>query len=93
MNAPGGPRVVLYGRPGCHLCEDALAVVVRVRDRVAFGLEQRNIDLDERWLLAYLERIPVVTIDGQEVFELFVDEQAFERALRETEMTVQPSVE
>jgi hypothetical protein len=93
MNAAGGPLVVLYGRPGCHLCEDALAVVVRVRDRVAFRLEQRNIDLDERLLLAYLERIPVVTIDGREAFELFVDERAFERALCETEMTVRPSVE
>jgi hypothetical protein len=93
MNVAGGPRVVLYGRPGCHLCDDALAVVTAVRERVAFVLEQRNIDLDERLLLAYLERIPVVTIDGREVFELFVDERAFERALRETEMTVQPSVE
>jgi hypothetical protein len=93
MTAAGGPRVVLYGRPGCHLCEDALAVIARVRDRVAFTLEQRDIELDERLLLAYLERIPVVTIDGREAFELFVDEQAFERALRETEMTVRPSVE
>jgi hypothetical protein len=76
--------VVLYGRPGCHLCEDALAVLERVRARMPFTLEQRNIELDDALLRTYLERIPVVTIDGQEVFELFVDERAFELRLCET---------
>jgi hypothetical protein len=74
--------VTLYGRPGCHLCEEALTVVDRVRARVPFALEQRNIETDDRWMVAYLERIPVVTIDGLERFELFVDEREFEDALR-----------
>jgi hypothetical protein len=74
--------VTLYGRPGCHLCEEALAVVDRVRARLPFALEQRNIETDDRWMVAYLERIPVVTIDGLERFELFVDEREFEDALR-----------
>ncbi len=74
--------VALYGRPGCHLCDEALAVVDRVRARVPFALEQRNIETDDRWMVAYLERIPVVTIDGLERFELFVDEREFEDALR-----------
>jgi glutaredoxin-like protein DUF836 len=74
--------VTLYGRPGCHLCEEALAVVDRVRARVPFALERRNIETDDRWMVAYLERIPVVTIDGLERFELFVDEREFEDALR-----------
>ena len=77
-------EVILYGRPGCHLCEDALAVIERVRARIPFALEQHDIDADERLLLAYLERIPVVTIDGRERFELFIDEPAFEHALNET---------
>ena len=37
-------------------------------------LEERDIEQDEELLRAYLERIPVVTIDGVEEFELFVDE-------------------
>ncbi len=74
--------VALYGRPGCHLCEEALAVVDRVRARVPFALQQRNIELNERWMVAYLERIPVIAIDGRERFELFVDEREFEDALR-----------
>lgn len=79
------PTVTFYDRPGCHLCEEALAVVSRVRERVGFTLQQRNIETDDRWMLDYLERIPVVVIDGQERFELFVDERAFELALRAVE--------
>ncbi len=74
--------VVLYGRPGCHLCEEAAAVVERVRARLPFRLERRDIESDDTWFTAYLERIPVVTIDGVEAFELFVDELAFERAVQ-----------
>ena len=73
--------VVIYGRPGCHLCEDALAVLERVRRAVPFELEQRDIEQDDELLARYLERIPVVTIDGAELFELFVDEIGFRRAV------------
>jgi len=69
--------VVVYGRPGCHLCEQALAVIERVAARVPFVLEQRDIEADDELFKRYLERIPVVEIDGAEAFELFVDEQAF----------------
>lgn len=77
--------VTFYTRPGCHLCENALKVVSRVRERVPFTLEERNIETDDRLMLAYLERIPVVAIDGHERFELFVDEVTFELALRAVE--------
>ncbi|MGH3048952.1 MAG: glutaredoxin family protein [Gaiellaceae bacterium] len=74
-------RVILYGRPGCHLCEDALAVIERLRARVPFTLEQRDIETDDAWFERYLERIPVVEIDGEVMFELFVDERRLERRL------------
>ena len=73
--------VVLYGRDGCCLCDDARAILLRVRARRPFVLEDRDIDRDEELLRAYLERIPVVTIDGVEQFELFVDESELERRL------------
>jgi hypothetical protein len=73
--------VVLYGRDGCCLCDDARDVLLRVRARHPFVLEDRDIDLDEALLRVYLERIPVVTIDGVEQFELFVDEAELERRL------------
>ena len=81
---PGaGPTVIVYGRPGCHLCEDALAIVEAVRARVPFELEQRDIESDEGWFKRYLERIPVVEIEGREAFELFVDAGRLERMLIE----------
>ena len=73
--------VVLYGRDGCCLCDDAREILLRVRARRPFVLEDRDIEQDENLLRAYLERIPVVTIDGVEQFELFVDESELERRL------------
>jgi glutaredoxin len=73
--------VILYSRPGCCLCDDARAILERVRLRRPFHLQERDIDGDEGLLRAYLERIPVVTIDGVEAFELFVSETELERWL------------
>jgi glutaredoxin len=67
-------QVVLYSRPGCCLCDDARAVLSRVAADHPFRLTERDIDADESLLRAYLERIPVITIDGEETFELWVDE-------------------
>jgi glutaredoxin len=76
-------RVVLYTREGCCLCDTARDVLTRVRNRHprAFVLEERDIEADEALYRAYLERIPVVTIDGEESFELSVDEQELEQRL------------
>jgi glutaredoxin len=73
--------VTLYTRAGCHLCEDAREVLIRARARHGFNLAECDIEADERLLAAYLERIPVVAIDGVEAFELFVDESELERML------------
>jgi redox-sensing transcriptional repressor len=66
---------VLYARPGCHLCEDARKLLESLRAEHDFALLERNIDADERLLRRYLERIPVVAIDGEEAFELVLDER------------------
>ena len=73
--------VTLYGRPGCHLCEEALEIVERVRTDVPFELDQLDIEDDDALLRAYLERIPVIAVDGEELFELFVDEDALRAAV------------
>jgi glutaredoxin len=67
-------EVVLYGRPGCHLCDEARAVLERVRVTHPFALEERNIEEDDDLLRRYLERIPVVAVDGEESFQFIVDE-------------------
>jgi glutaredoxin len=73
--------VTLYGRPGCHLCDDARAVLQRVRATHPFDLEEVDIETDDALLARYLERIPVVSVDGVELFELFVDEEALARTI------------
>lgn len=73
--------VVLYGREGCCLCDQARDALVRIRARHPFELLERDIDADEVLQRAYLERIPVITIDGLEAFDLCVDEADLERRL------------
>ena len=72
---------MLYGRAGCCLCDDARRLLRKVRDVHPFVLRERDIESDDALLRAYLERIPVVTIDGVEAFELFVDEPELVRRL------------
>ena len=84
------PTVVLFGREGCCLCDDAREVLLRVRVKHPFTLEEQDIEEDERLLQAYLERIPVVTIDGREAFELFVDGDELERRLTESRPLTDP---
>ena len=83
-------EVTLYGRPGCHLCDDALEIVERVRARAGFVLRTLDIERDERLFKDYLERIPVIAIDGREAFDLFVDERALEKAVRDAETEAAP---
>jgi hypothetical protein len=72
--------VTLYGRPGCHLCDEARDAIAEV---AAGRIELREIDIEseDRLLKRYLERIPVVEVDGREVSELVFDRDAFTRAL------------
>lgn len=73
---PPRPVVTLYSRPGCHLCDDARAVLLAVQAEHPFDLVELDIEADDALLRAYLERIPVVAIDGAEAFEFFVDAAA-----------------
>jgi glutaredoxin len=67
--------VTLYGRPGCHLCDDARAVLERLRHREPFALDEIDIESDPALHARYLERIPVIALDGEELFDFEVDER------------------
>ena len=67
--------VTLYTRPGCHLCDDARAKLLALRQRTSFTLEEIDIEQDDALHRAYLERIPVIHLDGEHVSDYFVDEQ------------------
>jgi glutaredoxin len=66
-------HVIMYSRPGCHLCEVARDTIEAVRTRHRFAFEEVSIEGDDALELAYGIRIPVVTVDGQERFEIEVD--------------------
>ena len=73
--------VTLYGKPGCHLCDDARAAVHAVRERHSFELVEVDVTLDPGLERRYGERIPVLAVDGEELFELFIDVDALGRRL------------
>jgi Glutaredoxin-like domain (DUF836) len=82
------PDLVLYARPGCHLCDEARRAIEAVlAQRAAQGLPvptltERNIEADEALHRAYLERIPVVELDGRRI-ELVVGAGRVRRLLAE----------
>jgi glutaredoxin len=69
--------VVLYSRPDCHLCDEARAAILEIRNQsLRFELQEIDIESDDELLLRYLERIPVVTVEGEIVSELILDRDA-----------------
>jgi len=68
------PRVRLYARPECHLCDEARAGLERLRaDGLDFEIDEVDIETDEELHARFLERIPVVELEGEIVSELFLD--------------------
>ena len=67
------PDLILYGRPGCHLCDDAREVaaqLLQARARAGLAtpaLVERNIETDPAWQRAFFETIPVVELDGRQI--------------------------
>ena len=62
--------LVLYGRPGCHLCDEARTVL----ERIGHPFEEVDIEADDELLARYLVRIPVIALDGDELYDFFVNE-------------------
>jgi glutathione S-transferase len=74
--------VRLYGRPDCHLCDEARHRLLGLRsDGLDFELEEIDIETDEELHRTFLERIPVIEVDGQIVSELFLDPGALRARL------------
>jgi len=63
----GEPRITLLGRPGCHLCDDARAVIDRVAGELGVGWEERDITASPDDLREYWDKIPVTLVDGVQV--------------------------
>ena len=77
------PHVVLYGKRGCHLCEEALEVLWRVQKLEPFHLDIVDILSDETIYNRMIESIPVVEVAGEKFSEFYVDETLLKQRLKE----------
>jgi glutaredoxin len=75
-------QVVLYTRRGCHLCDDAWALLERARRKHGFSLSQVDVDGDPELVRAYGLQVPVVLVDGRVRFRGRVNPVLLERLLR-----------
>ncbi|MYS46404.1 glutaredoxin family protein [Streptomyces sp. SID8381] len=79
--APADRLVTLVRKPGCHLCDDAQAVVEKVCAEVGARWEQKDIGEDRELYDRYWEQIPVVLIDGEQHTFWRVNEDRLRKAL------------
>ncbi len=73
---------MLYTRAGCHLCEQAEAVLRAEQPRLGFDLETVDIDHDPALADRYGVRVPVVAVDGVELFDYEVPADLLAKAVR-----------
>ena len=78
MNAA---RVTLYSRPGCHLCDEARAVVERVCRDLGTTFDEVDIHSDPTLLARFTDEVPVTFVDGRQHDFWRVDEARLRAAL------------
>ena len=74
-------KLTLYGKPGCHLCHEARDAVKRALLDRELALEEIDITLDPTLFARFGERIPGLELDGEILFEFFVDEDLLQQRL------------
>jgi len=79
---PGGHRITLLARPGCHLCDDARAVIARVAAEFGTGWDERDITQSPDDMREYWDKIPVTFVDGVQHDFWRVSEDRLRAALR-----------
>ena len=79
------PVVELYGKPDCHLCDEAKTLIKQLQSQYPFTL--REINITEHACLAkqYAEEIPIIFINGRKAFKYRIDPQQFIRRLRRSQ--------
>lgn len=81
MTAPRQPRVVLLGRTGCHLCDEARVVVADVCAVLGHGWLEQDVDDHPDLRARYSDAVPVVLVDGTEIARYRVNREVLRRAL------------
>jgi hypothetical protein len=74
-------RILLLGKPGCHLCDEARTVIARVAGELGTSWEERDITVSEEDTRRYGDQIPVTFVDGVQHDFWRVDEARLRAAL------------
>ena len=83
LSSAGPLEVTLYTRPGCHLCEEAKALMQPLLQQFCATLREVNIEEDQELTRRYGMDIPVIFIGAQKAAKHRVDPQQFRRQLEE----------
>lgn len=75
-------RIVFYTKSGCHLCEDALALLNRLQTEFALTIQTIDITTDDALFQKYFDKIPVLRIDERTTLAAPIDEKSLRAALR-----------
>ncbi|HEY6934788.1 MAG TPA: glutaredoxin family protein [Marmoricola sp.] len=78
---PDSVRVLLYAKPGCHLCDDARAIIRRVCAETGTGWDEVDITSEPELMAEFAEQIPVTFVDGRQHDFWRVDEARLRAAL------------
>ena len=84
--------ITVYSKRDCHLCAEAMTALRGLQAELSFALEERDITTDDALHRAYFERIPVGALDGEELFEYFVDETLLRERLRGAVRSAGPGI-
>ena len=82
-------KIILYTKPGCHLCEEALDFLRDLGKTTDLRIESRNIMESEEWFDAYRHRIPVVELPDGKQFCGVRERDELKRAIRSQESPAQ----
>jgi glutaredoxin len=74
-------RVTMYGKPGCHLCDEARNVITRVCAELGVEWNELDITSDDELYRRFWEQIPVTFVDGEQHDFWKVDEARLRAAL------------
>ncbi len=83
MPPPAEPVVTLYGRPGCHLCDAAEAILRTLEPELGFSTALVNIEADDALHRRFMFEIPVVEVDGQVIARAPIARRALVAALKD----------
>lgn len=68
--------LILYGRPGCHLCDDMRAGLQELQSELGFRVIEIDVDRDPELARRYGHLVPLLALDGEEICHYFLDVQA-----------------